>query len=196
MGPDLSGFFTRMYHFTVIFSQVLEGGSGLMEIFSLASISSQSFGLKLLSLPPENIGEGRSSKAGLSPTTLDACPRALPMEAAEMTAKAAMAKVWRRRNFIRCGFREKLETCVSGWPEKMTISLKNSADVNTTAVPLPQAIDALPSAAHHFAMTRATFPLEQNQPAVVGSFGSPADLQEAAAPCVRESCDLAEIRLD
>src|SRR5688572_16238978 len=105
MGPDLSGFFTRMYHFTVIFSQVLEGGSGLMEIFSLVSISSQSLGLKPLSLVPENCGEGRSSNAGLSPTTLMACPRALPMEAAEMTAKAAREKDLRRRKFIRCGFR-------------------------------------------------------------------------------------------
>ncbi len=31
---------------------------------------------------------------------------------------------------------------------------------------------------------------------MVGSFGSPTDLQESAAASVRESCDLAEIRLD
>ena len=45
-------------------------------------------------------------------------------------------------------------------------------------------------------MAHVNFLLEDRSPRVVGSFGSSLDLCEAAAPAVRECCDIAEIRLD
>ena len=45
-------------------------------------------------------------------------------------------------------------------------------------------------------MARANFLLENDQPKVVGSFGSATDLAATTADEVRKSCDLAEIRLD
>jgi len=45
-------------------------------------------------------------------------------------------------------------------------------------------------------MASAKFLLEKGRPQVVGSFGSSLDLREATAASVRESCDMAEIRLD
>lgn len=45
-------------------------------------------------------------------------------------------------------------------------------------------------------MASAKFLLSDGRPRVVGSFGSSQDLREATASSVRESCDIAEIRLD
>ncbi len=45
-------------------------------------------------------------------------------------------------------------------------------------------------------MASAQFLLETGQPQVVGSFGSLLDLREATAAAVRESCAIAEVRLD
>lgn len=45
-------------------------------------------------------------------------------------------------------------------------------------------------------MASAQFLLETGQPRVVGSFGSLLDLREATVAAVRESCDIAEVRLD
>ncbi len=45
-------------------------------------------------------------------------------------------------------------------------------------------------------MAQAQFQIENRQPRVVGSFGSVADLRQATSSTVRESCDMAEIRLD
>ena len=45
-------------------------------------------------------------------------------------------------------------------------------------------------------MASAKFLLERSHPRVVGSFGSQIDLIEATSASVRESCDIAEIRLD
>ena len=45
-------------------------------------------------------------------------------------------------------------------------------------------------------MTRADFPVIDGVPGVVGSFGSSDDLRQADAAAVRDSCDMAEIRLD
>ena len=45
-------------------------------------------------------------------------------------------------------------------------------------------------------MANAKFLLETDRPRVVGSFGSLIDLREATASSVRESCDVAEVRLD
>lgn len=61
---------------------------------------------------------------------------------------------------------------------------------------LPQAVDELPFAAHHFAMARVEIRPDDRQTKVVGSFGSLPELQRSTAVSVRESCDLAEIRLD
>jgi len=63
-------------------------------------------------------------------------------------------------------------------------------------LPRPQAIDEPRFATHHFAMAPVDFLLGDPQPRVVGSFGSSLDLREASASAVRESCDIAEIRLD
>lgn len=59
-----------------------------------------------------------------------------------------------------------------------------------------QAIDEPRFATHHFAMAHVKFSREAPQPWVVGSLGSSRDLREASATAVRESCDIAEIRLD
>lgn len=64
------------------------------------------------------------------------------------------------------------------------------------ALDLPQAVDGLPFATHHCAMSQAKFLLDWGRPGVVGSFGSSLDLRDAAASAVREHCDIAEIRLD
>ena len=45
-------------------------------------------------------------------------------------------------------------------------------------------------------MPRAKYLLEKGRPGIVGSFGSWLDLRESAPATVRDSCDLAEIRLD
>ncbi|MES2923743.1 MAG: type I 3-dehydroquinate dehydratase [Verrucomicrobiota bacterium] len=45
-------------------------------------------------------------------------------------------------------------------------------------------------------MASAKFLLEEGGPRVVGSFGSSLELRDATASSVKESCDLAEIRLD
>ena len=45
-------------------------------------------------------------------------------------------------------------------------------------------------------MASAQFLLEAGHPRVVGSFGSLLDLREATVAAVRESCDIAEVRLD
>lgn len=45
-------------------------------------------------------------------------------------------------------------------------------------------------------MASAKFLLEVGRPRVVGSFGSSTDLREATTASVRQSCDMAEIRLD
>lgn len=45
-------------------------------------------------------------------------------------------------------------------------------------------------------MASAKFLLEKDHPRVVGSFGSSLDLHQASAAAVRESCDIAEVRLD
>ncbi len=45
-------------------------------------------------------------------------------------------------------------------------------------------------------MASAKVLLEEGRPRVVGSFGSVLDLREATAVSVRESCDIAEVRLD
>ncbi len=45
-------------------------------------------------------------------------------------------------------------------------------------------------------MTQVQFLLETAHPRVVGSFGSAADLRAATAISVRDSCDIAEVRLD
>jgi 3-dehydroquinate dehydratase-1 len=57
-------------------------------------------------------------------------------------------------------------------------------------------IDALRFATHHLAMERVQFLLEDRQVRVVGSIGSPLDLQNSTPPQVRDCCDIAEIRLD
>jgi 3-dehydroquinate dehydratase-1 len=57
-------------------------------------------------------------------------------------------------------------------------------------------IDALRFANHHLAMERVQFLLEDRQIRVVGSIGSPLDLQNSTPPQVRDCCDIAEIRLD
>jgi 3-dehydroquinate dehydratase-1 len=59
-----------------------------------------------------------------------------------------------------------------------------------------QAIDEPCFATHHFAMSHVEFLLKEPRPRVVGSLGSSLDLRETSALAVRESCDLAEIRLD
>jgi 3-dehydroquinate dehydratase I len=79
----------------------------------------------------------------------------------------------------------------------MTISAKISPEVNTSQLKRPsQAIDGHPFETHHLAMASAKFLLEEGRPRVVGSFGSSEDLREATASSVRESCDIAEVRLD
>jgi len=45
-------------------------------------------------------------------------------------------------------------------------------------------------------MTNAEFSLTDGRARVVGSFGGPDDLRQAAAAVLRTSCDMAEIRLD
>jgi len=45
-------------------------------------------------------------------------------------------------------------------------------------------------------MANAKFLLEKDHPRVVGSFGSALDLRDVTASAVKQSCDLAEIRLD
>lgn len=45
-------------------------------------------------------------------------------------------------------------------------------------------------------MTQADYPVTDGVPGIVGSFGSSDDLRQAEAAAVRDSCDMAEIRLD
>jgi hypothetical protein len=99
--PDFSGFLTATYHFTVRRSQVLESGAGLIEMRSLASSSSQSLGLKVFCLPPENSGEGRSSKAGLSPITLTCCAEALPAGRTRARAEIEKREMVQSKCFMR-----------------------------------------------------------------------------------------------
>ncbi len=60
----------------------------------------------------------------------------------------------------------------------------------------PRTIDELASAAHHSAMAHAAFRLTDGQPRIVGSFAGADDFSAADPADVRESCHLAEARLD
>jgi 3-dehydroquinate dehydratase-1 len=79
----------------------------------------------------------------------------------------------------------------------MTDSGENFACCNHSCILRhSQAIDKPRFTTHHFAMAPVNFPLEDARPKVVGSFGSSLDLRGASASAIRESCDIAEIRLD
>ncbi len=61
---------------------------------------------------------------------------------------------------------------------------------------LPQAVDVWVFIRHHVSVPASKFSLSNQQPKVVGSFGSCADLQKSAPCAVGSACDFAEIRLD
>jgi hypothetical protein len=60
--------------------------------------------LKPFCLPPLNSGDWRSSKAGFSPVTFAACPKALLIERPAMIAEADIEMDLRSRTFMRLGF--------------------------------------------------------------------------------------------